>query len=75
MNENKRSTSSNYSTDLLSPSTIKKRLLKIAKDLGDKKFDVEMFKKNYKELFWNVVWFFEVNHLDTSLMLSYCFIT
>ena len=72
MNENKRSTSSNYSTDLLSPSTIKKRLLKIAKDLGDKKFDVEMFKKNYKELFWNVVWFFEVNHLDTSFMLPYC---
>ena len=41
MNENKRSTSSNYTMDLLSPSTIKKRLLKIAKDLGDKKFDVD----------------------------------
>lgn len=61
--------------NLLSPSTIKKRLLKIAKDLGDKKFDVEMFKKNYQELFWNAVWFFEVNHLDTSFMLPYCYET
>jgi len=75
MNENKRSTSSKYSMDLLSPSTIKKRLLKIAKDLGDKKFDVENFKQNYKELFWNIVWFFEVNHLDTSFMLPYCYET
>ena len=75
LNKNERSTSSNYSMDLLSPSTIKKRLLKIAKDLGDKKFDVEMFKNNYTELFWNLVWYFEVNHLDTSFMLPYCYET
>jgi hypothetical protein len=71
--ENKQSTSSNFVIELLSPSTIKKQLLKIAKDLGDKKFDVEMFKKNHKELFWNVVWFFELNNMDISFMLPYSY--
>ena len=70
---NKQSTSSNYVIDLLSPSTIKKRLLRIAKDLGENKFDVEKFKKNYKDLFWNVVWFFELNNMDISFMLPYCY--
>ena len=70
---NRQSTSSNFVIELLSPSTIKKQLLKIAKDLGDKKFDVEMFKKNHKELFWNAVWFFELNNMDISFMLPYSY--
>ena len=70
---NRQSTSSNFVIELLSPSTIKKQLLKIAKDLGDKKFDVEMFKKNHKELFWNTVWFFELNNMDISFMLPYSY--
>jgi hypothetical protein len=70
---NRQSTSSNFVVELLSPSTIKQQLLKIAKDLGDKKFDVEMFKKNHKELFWNAVWFFELNNMDISFMLPYSY--
>ena len=70
---NRQSTSSNFVIELLSPTTIKKQLLKIAKDLGDKKFDVEMFKKNHKELFWNAVWFFELNNMDISFMLPYSY--
>ena len=66
------STSKNYVIELLSPSTIKKKLLKIVKELGDNKFNVEMFKKNYKEIFWNLVWFFEINDMDVSFMLPYC---
>ena len=65
------STSSSYIIELQSPSTIKKKLLTIAKDLGDNKFNVEMFKKSYKELFWNLVWFFECNNMDISFMLPY----
>ena len=67
------STSSSYSIELLSPTTIKKRLLKIAKDLGENKFNLEMFKKNYKDIFWNLVWFFELNNMDISFMLPYSY--
>ena len=73
LKNNKQSTSSNNVIDLLSPSTLKNRLLKIAKDLGENKFNVEMFKKNYKELFWNLVWFFELNNMDISFMLPYSY--
>ena len=68
-----KSTSCSYSVDLLSPTTMKKRLLKIAKDLGENKFNIEMFKKNYKDLFWNLVWFFELNNMDVSFMLPYTY--
>ena len=73
LKNNKQSTASNNVIDLLSPSTLKNRLLKIAKDLGENKFNVEMFKKNYKELFWNLVWFFELNNMDISFMLPYSY--
>ena len=70
---NKQSTSNSYIIDLLSPTTMKIRLLKIAKDLGENKFNIEMFKKNYKDLFWNLVWFFELNNMDISFMLPYSY--
>ena len=70
---NKQSTSSSYIIELMSPTTIKKRLLQIAKDLGEEKFNVEMFKRDYKELFWNLVWFFELNNMDISFMLPYSY--
>ncbi len=70
--KNKNSTACSYYLELKSPSTIKKQLLEIAKDLGDKKFNIEMFKSNYKEIFWNLVWFFELNNMDISFMLPYC---
>ena len=71
--ENKQSTSSSCMIELLSPSTIKKKLLLIAKELGNNKFNVEMFKKNYKVIFWNLVWFLELNNMDISFMLPYCY--
>jgi hypothetical protein len=72
LQKNKKFSTSNYFLiDLLSPSTIKKNLLKIAKELGDNKFNVEMFKKNHKEIFWNLVWFFVLNNMDISFMLPY----
>ena len=70
---NRQSTASSYVIELLSPSTIKKKLLKIAKDLGDNKFNIEMFKNNHKEIFWNLVWFFELNNMDISFMLPYSY--
>ena len=70
---NKQTTSSSCLIELLSPSTIKRKLLSITKELGSNKFNVEMFKKNYKEIFWNLVWFFELNNMDISFMLPYCY--
>ena len=70
---NQQSTASSYVIELLSPSTIKKKLYKIAKDLGENKFNLEMFKNNHKEIFWNLVWFFELNNMDISFMLPYSY--
>ena len=67
------STSKHYEIELLSPSTIKNKLLEISRELGDNKFDVEMFKINYKQIFWNLVWFFLLNNIDISFMLPYCY--
>jgi len=66
-------TSTSFTTILMSPSTIKMELLKIVKKLEQekKKFDVENFKKNYKRLFWNIVWYFELNDIEISFMLPY----
>ena len=50
---NKQSTSWSCLIELLSPSTIKRKLLSVTKELGNNKFNVEMFKKIYKEIFWN----------------------
>ena len=32
-----------------------------------------MFKINYKQIFWNLVWFFLLNNIDISFMLPYCY--
>ena len=72
-NINRQSTASYNIIELLSPTTMKKQLLKIAKELGENKFNVEMFKEEHKELFWNLVWFFELNNMDISFMLPYSY--
>ena len=67
------STSILYNTFLMSPTTMKKELLEIAKKLEKegKNLNVENFKSNYKKLFWNLAWYFELNGVDLSFMLPY----
>ena len=56
---------------LLSPTTIKKKLLSIANLCKNKNFDVELFKEKYSELFWNCLWYFQLNDIEISFMLPY----
>ena len=73
LDSNSESTSVSYNTLLMSPSTIKKELLELAKKLEKegKHLNVENFKMNHKKLFWNLAWYFELNGMDISFMLPY----
>ena len=70
---NRQSTSCHDRMDLLSPTTLKHKLLNISRELGKEKFNVEQFKNNHKELFWNLIWFLELNDMDVSFMLPYSY--
>ena len=56
---------------LLSPTTIKKKLLFIANTSKNTNFNVELFKKDYSKIFWNCLWYFELNDMEISFMLPY----
>ena len=62
-------TSKSFVTLLMSPSTMKSELLKLSKKLEEdnEKFDVENFKYSNRRLFWNLVWFLELNDMDNSI--------
>ena len=65
------STCSYLYVPLFSPTTIKKKLLFIANTSKNNNFDVEMFKKDYSKIFWNCLWYFELNDMEISFMLPY----
>jgi hypothetical protein len=68
-------TSLTSSIYLLSPTEIKNILLLIAKNLKkEEKFDVENFRLNYPDLFWSLVWYFDLNNIDKSFMLPYKYV-
>ena len=68
-------TSLTSSIYLLSPTEIKNNLLQIAKNLkNEEKFDVENFRFNYPDLFWSLIWYFDLNNIDKSFMLPYKYI-
>ena len=57
----------------LSPGEIKKQLLDICSTLKkETKFDVELFRVNYPDIFWNLILYFEFNNIDITFMLPYC---
>jgi hypothetical protein len=57
----------------LSPGEIKKQLLDICSILKkESKFDVELFRVNYPDIFWNLILYFEFNNIDITFMLPYC---
>ena len=57
----------------MSPGEIKKQLLDICSTLKkETKFDVEFFRVNYPDIFWNLILYFEFNNIDITFMLPYC---
>ena len=56
---------------LYSPTTLKKKLLDISNLYYDTHFDVENFRINYPNEFWNTIWYFELKGIDISFMLPY----
>ena len=56
---------------LYSPTTLKKKLLYISNINYETNFDVEKFRINYPEEFWNAVWYFELKGIEISFMLPY----
>ena len=56
---------------LYSPHTLKKKLLYISNLYYNTEFDVEKFRINYPEEFWNSLWYFELKGIDVSFMLPY----
>ena len=73
LESNKDSTSKKFILSLMSPSSMKSELLKLSKKLEkeNKKFDVDNFKLNNKRLFWNLIWYLQLNEMDISFMLPY----
>jgi hypothetical protein len=57
---------------LLSPTEIKKNLLQLTTNKKkEEKFDVENFKSNYPDIFWSLLWYFNLHNIDKNFMLPY----
>ena len=57
---------------LLSPTEIKNSLIQIAMSKKkEEKFDVENFRYNYPDIFWSLIWFFDLNDINKNFMLPY----
>ena len=56
---------------LYCPTTLKKKLLTLSNIHANIRFDVEKFRINYPDEFWNSVWYFELKGIDISFMLPY----
>lgn len=69
---NKIKTSLKSEIIFLSPGEIKKQLLDICSTLKkESKFDVELFRVNYPDIFWNLILYFDFNNIDITFMLPY----
>ena len=56
---------------LYSPTNLRKKLKDISMSLNGNNFDVNNFRLNYPEEFWNSIWYFKLKELDISFMLPY----
>ena len=56
---------------LYSPTNLRKKLKDISMSLNGNNFDVNNFRINYPEEFWNSIWYFKLKELDISFMLPY----
>ena len=59
------------SVTLYSPYTLKNNYKATVLKKFNVKLDVEEFSKNFKEIFWNSLWYFKLNKLEYDFMLPY----
>ena len=68
---NDNSSSFNQGVILWNPCILKQKLLDLAKLYNKRKFDVENFRINYPDEFWNAIWYFQSKGIDITFMLPY----
>ena len=69
---NKRKTSSIKEIKLLFPSELKQQLLQIVSNRPkNEKLDIEMFRFQFPNVFWSLIFYFDLNDIDKSFMLPY----
>lgn len=70
---NKLATSKYFNIPLLSPSTLKEKLLNISKYYKefDDKISIELFKRQHEVEFWNSIWYFYLKDIDISFIFPY----
>ena len=69
---NKRKTSIIKEIKLLFPNELKQQLMQIVSNSQKKeKFDVELFRFNFPNVFWSLLFYFDLNNLHKSFFLPY----
>ena len=69
---NKRKTSVIKEIKLLFPNELKQQLLQIVSNLHkNEKFNLESFRFNFPNVFWSLIFYFDLNNIDKSFMLPY----
>ena len=69
---NKRKTSIMKEIKLLFPNELKQQLLQIVSNIQKSdKLDVEMMRFNYPNVFWSLIFYFDLNNIDKTFMLPY----
>jgi hypothetical protein len=68
---NKRKTSMLKEFKLLFPNELKQQLLQIVGDLNKDKFDLISFRYSFPNVYWSLIFYFELNNIDKSFMLPY----
>ena len=56
---------------LYSPFTLKNNIKTTVLKNCNLKLDVESFMKNYRDVFWDSLWYFKINNLEYDFMLPY----
>jgi hypothetical protein len=56
---------------LLFPNELKQQLLQIVGDLGKDKFDLISFRYSFPNVYWSLIFYFDLNNIDKSFMLPY----
>ena len=69
---NKRKTSVVKEIKFLFPSELKQQLLQIVSNLNKKeKLNLELFRLHFPNVFWSLIFYFDLNKIDKSFMLPY----
>ena len=68
---NKRKTSMLKEFKLLFPNELKQQLLQIVGDLNKDKFDLISFRYSFPNVYWSLIFYFDLNNIDKSFMLPY----